>query len=521
MLIQDFLIQTAQSQPDREALVCRNERLTYAEMYRRASRLAWFFKQQHIQPGDRVALFLDNGPEAVVNLFGILMAGGVVMPVNATTPTEKLAHLLHHAEAAALVMPGRRLNVFCEWPETLPFSGLVLATGKRMPPPDKAPVNNLASFDAVLADEALSTIAPPRNRIDMDLGLLMYTSGSTGTPKGVMLTHRNIRTACLSIAQYLENTQDDIIQSVLPLSFGYGLTQVFTAFHCGAKLVLEKSLLYPHEVLERMRREKVTGFPMVPTIGSILLKMDLTQYDLSSLRYMTNAGAALPPRHAREIQKQLPHVRLYPMYGQTECIRVCYLSPEEVGKRPTSVGRPIPNVEVWIENEKGKRAAPDEPGILMIRGSNVMAGYWKMPDRTEEALRPGLLPQERVLRSGDLFRMDSAGYLYFLSRQDDIIKSRGEKVSPKEVEDVLYDLAGVAEAAVIGPTDPMLGQRVVACLVVNEGSTLTEKEVLRHCSRQLEDFMVPQEVRIMAELPKTTTGKIDKKTLQKEVEAAS
>jgi acyl-CoA synthetase (AMP-forming)/AMP-acid ligase II len=352
----------------------------------------------------------------------------------------------------------------------------------------------------------------PGRSIDVDLAALVYTSGSTGHPKGVMLTHLNIVSAATSITTYLENTSDDIILNVLPLSFDYGLYQVLMAFKVGATLVLEQSFTFPADVLDIVVRERVTGFPIVPTMAALLLQMNLSRYDFAALRYITNTGAALPTQHILELRRAFPHVALYSMYGLTECKRVSYLPPSQLEVRPDSVGKGMPNEEVYIVDEHGRRLAAGV-GELVVRGSNVMKGYWEQPDETDKVLRPGPLPGERVLYSGDLFRMDDEGYLYFVGRKDDIIKTRGEKVSPKEVENVLYTLAPIAEAAVVGVPDPILGQVVKAVVTVKAGATVTQIDVLRHCAAHLEDFMVPKLVEIRDAMPKTGTGKIDKNSL--------
>jgi acyl-CoA synthetase (AMP-forming)/AMP-acid ligase II len=328
-----------------------------------------------------------------------------------------------------------------------------------------------------------------------------------------MLTHANMVAAATSITTYLENVEDDIILNVLPLSFDYGLYQVLMGIKVGATVVLERSFTYPHAVMSKVVEERVTGLPLVPTMSAILLQMDLAAYDLSHLRYVTNTGAALPTEHISGLREKLPHVRIFSMYGLTECKRVAYLPPEEIDRRPSSVGKAMPNVEVYVADDRGQPMGPGEVGELMVRGSNVMKGYWELPEETRRVLKPGRLPNETVLATGDLFRMDEEGYLYFVGRKDDIIKSRGEKVSPKEVENVLYRHPRIAEAAVVGVFDEILGQAVVAVIAPKDGCELAEKDVLRHCTKHLEDFMVPQSVHIRPALPKTPNGKIDKKNL--------
>jgi long-chain acyl-CoA synthetase len=279
-------------------------------------------------------------------------------------------------------------------------------------------------------------------------------------------------------------------------------------------LVLERSFAYPAAVLKLMEKERVTGFPGVPTIFAILLQMGLSKYDLSSLRYITNTAAALPPNHILQLRLKFPWATLYSMYGLTECKRVSDLPPEELDRRPGSVGIAMPNTEVWIVDEDGNRVGPGVVGELVVRGSHVMRGYWEKPEATAERYRPGPIPGERVLYTGDLFKMDEEGFLYFVARKDDIIKSRGEKVSPKEVENVLYGLDGVVEAAVIGVPDEILGEAIKAFVVRRDDNTLTERDVLRHCTWHLEDFMVPKYVEFRSELPKTTSGKIKKTGLR-------
>jgi acyl-CoA synthetase (AMP-forming)/AMP-acid ligase II len=328
-----------------------------------------------------------------------------------------------------------------------------------------------------------------------------------------MLTHLNMVSAATSITTYLENREDDIILSVLPLSFDYGLYQALMAFKIGGTLVLERSFTYPHAVLERVVREKITGIPLVPTMAAILLQMDLSKYDFSSLRYVTNTAAALPVEHIRKLRGLFPHVTLFSMYGLTECKRVSYLPPEQLDIRPGSVGKGMPNEEVFVVDDAGRRVPAEVIGELVVRGANVMKGYWQLPEETAKKLRPGPVPGEMMLYTGDLFRTDDEGYLYFVGRKDDIIKSRGEKVSPKEVENVLCSHPAIAEAAVIGVPDPVLGEAIKAIVALRSDAQATEKEVLRYCAQHLEDFMVPQIVEIRATLPKTSNGKINKREL--------
>jgi acyl-CoA synthetase (AMP-forming)/AMP-acid ligase II len=321
--------------------------------------------------------------------------------------------------------------------------------------------------------------------------------------------------AATSITTYLRNQEDDIIIDVLPLSFDYGLYQVLMAFKFGGTVVLEKSFTYPYQIIQKMIQEKVTGFPGVPTIYAILLGLkDLDKLDFSNLRYITNTAAALPPTHIEKLRKTFPHARIYSMYGLTECKRVSYLPPEEIDRHPSSIGRGMPNEEVWVVDENGNRVGPGVVGELVVRGSNVMRGYWGLPEETTRVLKPGKYPGEVILHTGDLFRTDEGGYLYFVGRKDDMIKSKGERISPKEIEQCLCALECVAEAAVIGIPDEILGQAIKAFIRYHDGKNLTEKEVLKHCKVHLEDFMIPQSITFLDSFPKTSSGKIDKLALK-------
>ena len=252
----------------------------------------------------------------------------------------------------------------------------------------------------------------------------------------------------------------------------------------------------------------------MPSIFSLLLKMDANLLHLPALRYISNTGAALSATHITRLQALFPHVRIYSMYGQTECKRTLYLPPEELAKRPESVGIPIPNEEVFVVDDKGREVPPGEAGELIVRGANVMLGYWRNPEATRETFIPGSFPGERWLKTGDLFRRDEDGFLYFIARKDNIIKSRGQKVSPKEVEIALAKIPGVDEAAVVGMEHALWGEAVRAHVVLEKNTCLDEKALIRHARALLEDFMVPQSVVFHDALPKTISGKIDYNSLK-------
>ncbi len=508
-LLQDYLIQTARRLPDKIALVCQRQRVTYAELDGRSNALSHALCRRGLRRGDRVLVFADNTVETVVSFWGVLKAGGVVSLVNPQTKADKLLYLLNDCRAHTLITDGHLTPVFAGAARRSLHLCTVLVSGEL----DVARLSALpavCSFDEALSREDRQN-APLRRTLDIDLAAIVYTSGSTGDPKGVMLTHRNMLTAATSITTYLRNQEDDVLINVLPLAFDYGLYQMIMAFRMGARLVLERSFTFPAQVLRAVCDEEVTGFPGVPTIFSLLAEMkSIREYDFSRVRYVTNTAAALPQKHIGFLKEVFPKARIYSMYGLTECKRCTYLPPEDLDRKAGSVGIAIPNTELWVVDEADNRLGPGQVGQLVIRGATVMKGYWEKPDETAKKLRPGPLPGEQVLYTGDFCTIDEEGYVTFVGRMDDIIKSRGEKVAPKEVETAIVNIRGVREAAVIGVPDELLGQAVKALVVLEDGAMLTGKDIQRECQARLESFMVPKYVEFVRELPKTTTGKITK-----------
>jgi len=515
MLVNEFLECSAEKFPDKEALVFKDKRLTFAEIDNFANCLAHALLDKNLKKQDRVAVFLDNSPEIVISIFAILKASGIFLVINPLAKARRVEYILNDSKAKVLITDEQRLKeIIDNLPNCSSLKFIIVTNYNQI---EKKIFENteieLASYPKIIKE--YSPLRPIKRCIDIDLAGLIYTSGSTGNPKGVMLTHLNMVSAANSIIEYLENTEKDIIINVFPLSFDYGLYQVLMAFKFGGKIVLEKSFFYPYKIIESILKEKVTGFPIVPTVAAILLRLkNLEIHNFSSLRYVTSTAQFIPPKYIFGLQKIFPTARFYSMYGLTECKRVSYLPPEELSRRITSVGKAMPNTEAYIVNHNGEKITkPGEMGELVVRGANVMKGYWNLPYETKKVLKPGPIPGEKVLYTGDLFKMDKDGYLYFVSRKDDMLKIAGANVSPKEIENVLYEIEDVIEAAVIGIKDEILGQAAKAFVVLKEGSNLKAEDIIRHCSQRLERFMVPKYVEIQDKLLKTSHGKISKREL--------
>jgi amino acid adenylation domain-containing protein len=516
MLVQHFLESSAERIPDKVALICDDRRLTYHEIDRLACQLAASLTEKGVKRQDRVVIFLENSIETVVSIFGILKLGAIFITLNPTMKSKKLNYILNDSGACALITQTNKAGIVKEAVKKAPNLKHIFWVGRHNQI-SKTSSSMISSneWEEILSIPYPSGLMHQNRSIDLDLATIIYTSGSTGEPKGVMSAHYNVVAAAKSIIHYLNNEENDIIMNVLPLSFDYGLYQILMVFLFGGTIVLERSFTYPYKVIEKLVQEKVTGFPIVPTMAAILLEMEtLSKFDLSSLRYLSNTAAALPVAYIRRLQNLFPHIQIYSMYGLTECKRVSYLPPDQLDQRPESVGIPIPNEEVFIFNEDGKEVGPNEVGELVIRGSNVMQGYWNAPEETARTFRPGRYRGETFLYSGDLFKKDENGYLYFIARKDDLIKTKGERVSPKEIENTLCEISGVVEAAVVGIPDDIFGQAIKAFIVTNNTSDLTDRQIMKYCMQNLEPFMIPKSVEFRKTLPKTASGKIDKKKLR-------
>jgi long-chain acyl-CoA synthetase len=508
MLVQDGLQNSRLRFPNKTALVCAGQRLTYAEVDDMANRLANALLAHGVMRGDRVGICLVNCIEAVIGIFAILKAGATFVPINHSTKCDRLSYILDNCQAVGLITDAGTANDAIVSKLRLRNAELKFFVIAGTLSNGVGGLDQKLSFNAI--QEQFPAVRPSIANIDLDLACLVYTSGSTGDPKGVMCDHSSVMFVADSVMSYLENTEADTILNVLPMSFSYGLYQALMTFSFGGTLVLESTFAYAAATLQRIAEEQVTGFAGVPTMFAAMLQLDLGRLDLSSLRYLTNAAAALPPAHLHQLRQKLPDVKIYSMYGLTETKRALYLPPNRVDTNPESVGIAIPGTEVWLESDDGSRLGSNQVGELVVRGRHVMRGYWQDPKATAARFRPGPLPGERLCYTGDLFRMDEEGYMYFVGRKDDIIKTRGEKVAPIEIENILHKLPGVYEAAVLGIPDPVLGQAIKAVLVADT-SRVTKAEVLAHCRTYLEDFMIPKYLEFRDELPKTGSGKVLKR----------
>lgn len=516
-LIHELLLHSPAT-PEAEALVYKNERVRYADLSERTRRFAALLRRLNLARGERVAVYTEKRPEAVIALFGAAAAGGVFVPINPLLKPDQVAYILNDCNVRVLVTSDDRLQVLADALTGCPDLHTVIAT-------DDAGDGARVRQQRVPWREIDKETAPRAGHraIDTDMAAILYTSGSTGKPKGVVLSHRNMVAGAHSVAQYLENTPSDRILAVLPLSFDYGLSQLTTAFHRGACAVLMNYLL-PRDVVADVARHRITGLAAVPPLWIQLAQLDWPNTITEHLRYITNSGGKMPVATLSALRARLPKTRVFLMYGLTEAFRSTYLPPEELDRRPESMGKAIPNAEVVVVRADGTPCDPGEPGELVHRGALVALGYWNDPERTAERFRPapnrpsGIPLQEVAVWSGDTVRRDEDGFLYFIARKDDTIKSSGYRISPSEIEEVVYATGLVGEAAAIGVPHPVLGHAVVLVVTSPAHGALRTDALLDECKRRLPAYMVPARIETRASLERNPNGKIDRKLLAREFE---
>jgi len=520
-LLPELIALSAERDADAPALTYGKTTLSYGELHDAVGRLAGGLIWLGLQRGERVAIYLEKRFETVIASFGAPAAGGVFVPLNPLLKAEQVGYILHDCNVRVLITSPERLALL---QDTLPACHdlrhvVLVDTPADLP---AGTTQTLWRWQDLLAQPA----SAGHRVIDTDMVGILYTSGSTGKPKGVVLSHRNMVAGAKSVASYLENHPGDTLLAALPLSFDAGFSQLTTAFHAGARVVLLNYLL-PRDVLRAIEQEKVTGLTAVPPLYIQLTQLKWPESVSEHLRYFANTGGRMPRETLDALRRHLPKAKPFLMYGLTEAFRSTYLPPAEVDRRPDSIGKAIPNAEILVLREDGSPCAPNEPGELVHRGALVGMGYWNDPEKTAERYKPlpvhapgreaGLVLPEIAVFSGDTVRQDEEGFLYFIGRRDEMMKTSGYRVSPTEVEEVLYATKLVGECVAFGVDDDRLGQRIQVIATPPAAGELDVDALLAECRQRMPAYMVPSGIAVRSgPLPRNPNGKIDRKTLSTE-----
>ena len=497
------------------ALTFKETTISYAELWEDVSAFASGLNRIGLVRGERVAVYLDKRIETVVSIFGASAAGGVFVPVNPVLKAKQVSHILADCSVRVLVTTAERLELLSEeFAQTSVEHVVVVGDARGL-----VDGLELHAWDTFLGTGPIANAGG----IDVDMAAILYTSGSTGKPKGVVLSHRNLLAGGASVSHYLGNHEDDVILAALPLSFDAGFSQLTTAFTVGAHVVLVNYLL-PRDVVRLCAAHGITGLMCVPPLWIQLTELEWPAEATRAMRYFANTGGRMPRSTLGKLRAIFPHAKPFLMYGLTEAFRSTYLDPSEVDRRPDSIGKAIPNAEILVVRADGARCEPGEEGELVHRGALVAMGYWNDPERTAARFKPApgrdgaITTTELAVWSGDIVKADEDGFLYFVGRNDEMIKTSGYRVSPTEIEEVVYGTGLVRDAVALGVEDPRLGQRIVLIVSPARGQ-LEREELLGELRRQLPAYMVPGDVVIRAELPRSPNDKFDRNLLRQELAA--
>jgi len=518
--LHDFALRGARQWPQATCLVAKDQHLSYGELWAEIERHAAGLAELGIARGERIGVWLDKRVETITALFGASLAGAVFVPINPVLRPQQVHHILTDCNVRILITSRDRLQSLGTLSESCPDLRQAILVDPRGE--DRWPdAPEVCGWDAVQQAAAPGSRKLPRS-VDADMAAILYTSGSTGRPKGVVLSHRNLVVGGESVSQYLENGPHDRILSALPLSFDAGLSQLTTAFCVGARLVLLNYLM-ARDLKRLCQREEITGITGVPPLWFQVAELDWSDGAGDSVRYFANTGGHMPRPLLGRLREVFPKAKPFLMYGLTEAFRSTYLDPAEVDRRPDSIGKAIPNAEILVVNAEGKLCAPGEEGELVHRGALVSLGYWNDPERTAERFkpapgRPTEIPiTEMAVWSGDIVRRDEEGFLYYVGRRDDMIKTSGYRVSSTEIEEVLYSTGLVEEAVALGLPHPTLGQGIAVVAKPKGGGTLDESALLAACRRDLPMYMIPALFVERDALPRNPNGKIDRPGLAAEL----
>jgi len=513
-----LILDTALNNPNAPALQHKNEKLSYQQLASEINQAALgLVNGDHpLIALQRVAIYLPKQFESVIAMFATTLAGGVFVPVNPLLKPKQVSYLLADSQASVLITSFSRFKKLQAEIQDITSIDRVILTDC---PDSECPINSIRWEELTLETSGKRSPNTPFPTTDSsEMAAILYTSGSTGQPKGVVLSHTNIVEGAKSVAYYLNNSSDDKLLAVLPFSFDYGLSQLTTAFLTGASLVLLEYLL-PRDVINAVAKFKITGLAAVPPLWIQIATLDWPEEAQQSLRYFTNTGGAMPKATLEQLQEQLPNTTPFLMYGLTEAFRSTYLDPKEVARRPSSIGKAIPNAEILVLNDQGEICQAEEEGELIHKGVHVALGYWQAEEKTAEKFKP--LPvnlqsqygSDLAVWSGDRVKKDHQGFIYFIGRNDDMIKSSGYRISPAELEELLYSHDSIDEIAALGIPHERLGHGILLVIKPTCKEEFIEKQLIQFCKQNLPNYMQPHAIELLDSLPRNPNGKINRRLL--------
>lgn len=507
MPVDRILLDTTGRFPEKTVLIHDSIRISYSDLCTLALRLASALQNYGVRRGDRIVIALENSLDYLVSWFGVILSGGVPVAINPDIKPAGLQTIVLDCTPVGIISRSATLPVILKACIKVYSFNFILMCDKRKD-------DGQADTTILYLDECLENGKDSfhfKDRRDDELASIIYTSGTTGEPKGVMLSHKNLLSNSMAIVSYLELTSKDSVMVVLPFYYSYGNSLLLTHIMQGGSLVVDNRFMYANVVLDSMVKESVSGFAGVPSSFALLLnRSNFRHMSFPSLRYITQAGGPMSHDMAIEIMSIVPHAKLYIMYGQTEAAaRLSYLPPDDLIRKHGSVGKGIAGVSLEVINENGEKVKPGEVGEVRAKGDNVMLGYWGKEEDTRNALREGWL------LTGDTATIDDEGYIYILGRRTEMIKSGAHRIAPREIEEIILKYTKIAEAAVIGETDTILGEAISAFIVVKDGYSCQEKEIMQYCHENLPLYKMPKTIHFVSSLPKTDSGKIKKGDLKK------
>lgn len=508
IFLHDMLTKSALENPHKTAFVDKERHFTYGQVEGDSTRLANFLVSKGLNHGDRIGIFSTKNIEEIIAIFAVMKIGCIFVHINPYYKECQLTHVIDDCDIKVLLVNEIKAAVLKKIHPGENSLSLNIVIGLSPVTGLEKEYNNKLYYLEKILKESSSTAISHRKHKDSDAAAVIYTSGSTGNPKGIIVTHKIFFDSTVTSASVLENNRDDRLISTAPFSFDGALSQLFTAIFVGGTLVLQESN-FPGDIVKTMINERITGFHAVPSSWRMLLQKHspLAKHKYPYLRYISIIGEVFPRDDLFKLKSILNNTKIFMMYGTTEAFRSTFLHPHQLEKKPGSVGKAFPGVEITIVDHNGRICHPGEIGEIVHKGAFISPGYWNDPVKSREVFKGN------SLYTGDLGKIDDEGDLYFIGRKDRMFKSYGYRINPEEIETCLYKMPETSEAAVFTIPEGNFGVRLKAVVSTNNQHTLTQRDVMNHCKKYLPYYMVPGIVEFRTSLPKTGTNKIDRSLL--------